>query len=225
MYETAMLTSDNERYLDKDASLSSLFDEEGYMKTGDLAHMEGDNIVMDGRAETDCESELLFLLSLHISSSYLVIKFFYEFRVPRLAVEARISELPYIAEAFVVPVPDRACGQRVGTIIRLRHNPQIPTGNDISDKKITLESIRQDLSVHLPLYQLPTILRTLQGDEDVPRTKTGKLALKEATQKFFPLGPEVSLDQSTADIEIYDIEKLRDMKPERTWDWAGIQRL
>jgi malonyl-CoA/methylmalonyl-CoA synthetase len=43
-------------YLDDSMKVttSSVLDEEGYFHTGDIAHMEGDDFVMDGRLGTDC---------------------------------------------------------------------------------------------------------------------------------------------------------------------------
>ncbi|KAJ5771689.1 acetyl-CoA synthetase-like protein [Penicillium odoratum] len=173
---------------------SSVLDKEGYFHTGDIAHMEGDDFVMDGRSEAD------------------FIKFLFEFRVPRLSVEAKISQIPRIFEAFVVPVPDPTCGERVGAIV---HSKSVD---------IDLDELRKELSSHMPFYHLPTILYVLRGGEDVPRTRTNKLDIKKAVAKFFPSGSLCPLDSYSGNVQVYDIEKLKAMKSERPWDWAGIQR-
>jgi malonyl-CoA/methylmalonyl-CoA synthetase len=141
-----------------------------------------------------------------------VIKFLFEFRVPRLSVEAQISQLPQIIEAFVVPVPDPTCGERVGAIVHSRSSD------------IDLDDLREELSSHLPSYHLPTILYVLRNGEEVPRTRTNKLDIKKAVGKFFPSGYLCSLDSCSGNVQIYDIGKLKAMKSERPWDWAGIQR-
>ncbi|KAF9886940.1 hypothetical protein FE257_010681 [Aspergillus nanangensis] len=192
-------------YLGNEAATSAVLDEEGYMKTGDLAHFEGENLLMDGRADTDSNLQLV------------VIKVLFEFRVPRLEVELRVSELPYVTESFIVPVPDPDCGERVGAILRIRAD------SGLLDTK-RLDKIREDLSAHLPMYMLPTILRIIGPAEDVPRTRTGKLALKEAQRRFFPVGAGRSMDSCASSVEVYDINQLKAMKTERAWDWAGIQR-
>lgn len=42
-------------YLDNEAATKAAFDEDGFFKTGDLAHRVGDEYVFDGRAATDCK--------------------------------------------------------------------------------------------------------------------------------------------------------------------------
>ncbi|CAG8932825.1 unnamed protein product [Penicillium salamii] len=172
---------------------SSLLDEEGYFHTGDLAHMEGDDFIMDGREGTD------------------FIRTIFGSRVPRLSVEAQLSHLPQIIEAFIVPVPDPVCVNRVGAIVHSKSGA------------LDLDELREELSPHLPLYQLPTILYVVRGGEEIPRTHTHKLDMKKAVEKFFTSVSHCSLDSCSSNIQIYDIAKLRAMKPERPWDWAGMQ--
>ncbi|CAG8057968.1 unnamed protein product [Penicillium salamii] len=172
---------------------SSVLDEEGYFHTGDLAHMEGDDFIMDGRVGTD------------------FIRTIFGFRVPRLSVEAQISQLPQIIEAFVVPVPDPACVNRVGAIVHSKSSA------------LDLDELREELSPHLPLYQLPTIIYVVRGGEEIPRTHTHKLDMKKAVEKFFSSVSHCSLDSCSRNVQIYDMEKLKAMKSERPWDWAGMQ--
>ncbi|KAJ6001523.1 acetyl-CoA synthetase-like protein [Penicillium canescens] len=182
-------------YLDDSMKVttSSVLDEKGYFHTGDIAHMEGDDFVMDGRLGTD------------------FIKTIFGFRVPRLLVEAQISQLPQIIEAFVVPVPDPTCVNRIGAIVHSKSSD------------LDLDELREELSPHLPLYQLPTILYVLRGGEDIPRTRTNKLDIKKAVEKFFFSVSLCSLDSCSGNVQIYDIGKLKAMKSERPWDWAGMQ--
>lgn len=43
------------RYLNNEPSIDGLFDEEGYFRTGDIAHQEGIYYFFDGRGALDCK--------------------------------------------------------------------------------------------------------------------------------------------------------------------------
>jgi acyl-CoA synthetase (AMP-forming)/AMP-acid ligase II len=42
------------RYINDDPSTEGLFDEDGYFRTGDIAHRQDDCYVFDGRVSIDC---------------------------------------------------------------------------------------------------------------------------------------------------------------------------
>ncbi|KAJ5096756.1 acetyl-CoA synthetase-like protein [Penicillium angulare] len=87
-------------YLNDEKATKAAFDENGFFRTGDLAHMEGDGFIFDGRASLN----------------------FYAYGVPVLPVENGINSLPYVAEGAVVAVPDSGCANQLGALIRLKQD-------------------------------------------------------------------------------------------------------
>jgi malonyl-CoA/methylmalonyl-CoA synthetase len=85
--------------------------------------------------------------------------------------------LPYTAEACVVAVPVEEEKQLCGAVVRLK----LGTGSE----KITLARIRADLQADLDVTMLPTILRLLGPQEDLPRTATGKPIKYQVMEDFF----------------------------------------
>lgn len=53
------LTTCFNSYLDDEVATKTAIDEEGFYRTGDLAHRVGDEYIFDGRASTDCESNMV----------------------------------------------------------------------------------------------------------------------------------------------------------------------
>ncbi|KAK2747924.1 hypothetical protein FQN57_001515 [Myotisia sp. PD_48] len=145
-------------YLANEVATRNAFDEDGYFKTGDIAHMEETRYIFDGRASTE-----------FIRSSENIVRI--------QDVESSLLELPNISEAAVVKCPDAEAGSQVAAIIRLLD----------SKNKYTLQQLRQDLSSSLSRYQLPTQLRILGPTENIPRSSTGKLKIQEALKMYFPL--------------------------------------
>jgi acyl-CoA synthetase (AMP-forming)/AMP-acid ligase II len=46
--------ADDERYMNGEPSTEGLLDEDGYFRTGDIAHRQDDCYIFDGRASIDC---------------------------------------------------------------------------------------------------------------------------------------------------------------------------
>jgi len=136
---------------------------------------------------------------------------FYTYKVPRLLVESRLLALPYLTEGYVLPVQDPQCDSRVAALVRT---------NDRADK-VDLGKIRTDLSVQLPAYQLPTVLRVLRDDETVPRTWSGKTAMAKTISLFFPQDAEQNL--MGTDVEVMDIGNFMKAKTQKMWDLSGIR--
>lgn len=129
-----------------------------------------------------------------------------------MQVEACLTALPYILEGYVLPVADPHCDTRVASLVRLHDNAG----------KVDLKRIRDDLSDDLPAYQLPTILRILRQDEEVPRTWSDKLAMKKVVQKFFPQDSDDRLyDEST---EVMDVSEFMRAKTNKLWDLSGMRQ-
>lgn len=123
-------------------------------------------------------------------------------------VEARLTELPYISEAHVVPA-DFNLSRQVAALIRL----------ETSKTSVALLELRKDLQDKLQKYKLPTLLRILEDGEQVPVTATGKLSRKKIAEKFFTLPEEGTLPFG---MEFYD--GLTEINgPRKAWDWAGIK--
>lgn len=119
------------KYLsDKQATLSA-FDSNGYFKTGDIAHKEGDYYFIEGRASTDILK----------SGGY---------KISALDVEREILGLEYVAEVTVLGVDDEEFGQRVGAVVVLRQDLR---------KHLTIDELRADCTKHIARYKMPTMLR------------------------------------------------------------------
>ncbi|KAJ5988102.1 hypothetical protein N7481_003312 [Penicillium waksmanii] len=86
-------------YINGEPSTEGLFDEDGYFRTGDIAHRQDDCYVFDGRVSID------------------FIKNAGE-KVPVIELEQVIRGLDYVAEAYVVPVKDNVLGSRLGVLLK-----------------------------------------------------------------------------------------------------------
>lgn len=88
--------------------------------------------------------------------------------------------LPYTAEACVVAVPVEEDKQLCGAVVRLKDGTGV--------EKITLARIRADLGANLDVTMLPTVLRLLGPQEELPRTATGKPIKRQVIEDFFYAG-------------------------------------
>ncbi|KAM0240808.1 hypothetical protein ACHAP5_007843 [Fusarium lateritium] len=180
-------------YLNRPHDSADCFDSGGFFKTGDLVTRRDGKLIFQGRLNMD-----LFK--------------FYTYKVPRLQVEACLTALPYILEGYILPVADPHCDTRVASLVRLHDGAG----------EVNLERVRDDLSRDLPAYQLPTVLRILRQQEEVPRTWSDKLAMKKVVQKFFPLDSNDSLcDEAT---EVMDISEFMRAKTTKLWDLSGMRQ-
>ncbi|KAK2743071.1 hypothetical protein FQN57_005027 [Myotisia sp. PD_48] len=185
---------------DPDATKDA-FDKDGFYKTGDEAHLDGEAYIFDGRLNND------------------FVKIF-GFKAPIPAIEIQLMELPYIEEAYVVPVPDPSIiGEHVAALIRLKK-----TKIDVKQNPATLQNIRRDLTLDRGVRtgSLPTMLRVLREDERIPRTDAGKPLRKQIAKLFFPGISEMKL-MSIPEVEVWDFTK-NGARTEKPWDWAAMQR-
>ncbi|KAH8432956.1 ANL family adenylate-forming protein [Aspergillus melleus] len=180
-------------YLNDDGSTQAVF-EEGYFRSGDMAHLRGDGCyLIGGRAKTDFAR----FVGLHI---------------PLIEVESAVAQLPYVDEAYILAVPDCDTQTRVGALLRVKSGW----------KDLTLETLRKDLSTGLSTYKLPTLLYLLQGDEQVPRTLSGKLSIKETLRMFFACSGDHWTVKLPERVEKWDLSVLKKER-KRAWDWSGLQ--
>ncbi|RHZ55716.1 hypothetical protein CDV55_101781 [Aspergillus turcosus] len=149
------------RYYDDEAATSAAFDAEGFYRTGDLVHLKGKDYIIDGRAS----SEVIIVGSLQI---------------PAFEIAEKLEDLPYVAEAHVLPVPDPVTRFRIAALIRIRKGFQ-PTDS------LTLMQLRDDLAGSLPVYKLPTLMRQLADHEMVPKNASDKVALHKCVGMYFPM--------------------------------------
>lgn len=144
------------KYLhDREATIAA-HTEDGYFRTGDLAHVdENEFIFIDGRVSTDIIK----------SGGY---------KIGAPDVERALLELSSVKEAMVVGVEDEEWGQRVGAAIVL-----------VSGKgeRLGLPELREDLKNSLPGYKMPTVLRVVE--DELPKGETGKVQKKILGPRFF----------------------------------------
>ncbi|KAM4055712.1 AMP-binding enzyme [Hirsutella rhossiliensis] len=182
-------------YLDDEEMTRAALDEDGYYKTGDLAELRDGEYVFGGRA----------------SSDYLLCGVF---RIPASTVESSLADLPYVAEACIVGVPDYAAIQLCGAVVRLRSQVE---------SQITLARIRCDLAASLAAYMLPTLLRVLKEDEELPRTASGKLLKRQILRDYFGNADGMPACRVPADVEQCARSRLI-WEGSKPWDGSGLQR-
>ncbi|GBF62074.1 malonate--CoA ligase [Trichophyton mentagrophytes] len=197
-------------YLNNEAATKATFDENGFYKTGDLARIEEDgNYVIDGRVNED------FVRSRTL-------------KVGTLELEDKLSELPYLAEAYVVAVPDMEILHRVAVIARLNPSFKEEEANSLGpDGKPTsnmLFKVRRDLTeLKVAQYKLPTLLRVLKDDDVIPRTTTDKVIRKKVIQIFFPQSADCKVEDLPKEVLVWDLKNDKNAESTGLWDWAAAQ--
>ncbi|KAE8152784.1 hypothetical protein BDV25DRAFT_170018 [Aspergillus avenaceus] len=176
-------------YLGEEAATRAVFDEEGYYKSGDFGHLVGDQYVIDGRSSTD------FIR-------------FHGLRVPIHEVEARLLELPYISEAYVVP-----------TTLNYQRQIAVLVRPTITKSPVRLLQIRSDLQDKIQRYKLPTLMRILRDDEQIPSTISGKPMRKKIEEQYFSLPED---DPLPADVQLCNPCVGMAETSRKAWDWAGM---
>jgi malonyl-CoA/methylmalonyl-CoA synthetase len=144
---------------------------EGYYRTGDIARKDekGFYFIL-GRASVDIIK----------SGGY---------KISALDIEREILGLPYVAEVMVVGVPDEEFGERVGAVVVPKGGavvPSVAVKGRSRGARLRLEDLRQDLRERLAGYKMPTLLRVLEGGEELPKSGTGKVVKKVLGPQFFP---------------------------------------
>lgn len=196
--------ADRRRYLDNPEATISAFDEDGYYKTGDFARWVNGEYILTGR-----DSECMFgkrkkMIRNSLIFRHIVVRY-YGHKVSMYEVEARICKLPSVAEAYALAVPvtnNAYTEQRVGVIVRPKPTSQRESKSLCRDCDITLENLRQELSADLPFHMLPTVLRVIGKEEQIPKTVSEKVMRKEAVKRFFsPSGSKLSPEVERWDAE------------------------
>lgn len=149
-------------------------------------------------------------------------------KVGTLELEDKLSELPYLAEAYVVAVPDMEILHRVAVIARLKPsfkeedaNILGPDGNPASNM---LFKVRRDLTeLKVAQYKLPTLLRILKDDDVIPRTTTDKVIRKKVIQTFFPQSADCKVEDLPKEVLVWDLKNDKNAESTGLWDWAAAQ--
>ncbi|KAJ6443213.1 Acyl-CoA synthetase family member 3, mitochondrial [Purpureocillium lavendulum] len=191
------------KYIGNEAATSNAFDDEGYLKTGDLARLVDGEYVFEGRARTDFIG-----------------------RVSKIAVEDALAGLAYIEEAYVVAVPDHEIREHCGALIRIKKGT-------IARDELSLSRLHTDLSNTLPAYMRPYLLRVLDDGEEVPLTASLKPIAREIVKKFFGVEECWNAEKPTPGVEVWnsplalnyqhhkgEVSLDEKLKP---WDWAAAQ--
>lgn len=146
------------KYLDDRPATVEAHAEDGWFRTGDLAHVDQNGFVfIDGRLSTDIIK----------SGGY---------KIGAPDVERAILELGFVDEAMVVGVDDEEYGQRVGAVLTMSKSSPGTTALRVDD-------LRSDLRKSLPGYKIPTLLRIVHGE--LPKGETGKVQKKILGPKYF----------------------------------------
>lgn len=206
------------RYFDDGEATRACFDDDGFYKTGDRAHRVGEDYYFDGRNSCDCTFSQLEGTSQTESTNDDCIGIrFHEYTISVLELEQRLMNLPYISEAHVLPVRDREAGGLVAALVRL-----CKQDDDDQQHNIDLRIIRDDLArAGMVSYKLPTILRLLEEEEEVPYTASGKVQKKEALWRYFGVADCMPDEYAHEGVEYWG-NKLDLDASSRLFDWGGL---
>ncbi|KAM5447322.1 hypothetical protein MaudCBS49596_006086 [Microsporum audouinii] len=165
-------------YLDDTKATKAAFDQDGFYKTGDSAHISDGVYIIDGRLKHDFIKH-------------------HAYKVPIPELEMQLLKLPYVDEIYAVPVPDPTVGEHIAVLVRLKSGAQ--------GTALSLQKLREDLlSVStLPAGYLPTMFRILARGEDIPRSYTGKPLRRQIVKDFF-LGPDGAVERENPAIGVWE---------------------
>lgn len=142
---------------------------------------------------------------------------FHEYTISVLELEQRLADLPYICEAHVLPVRDHHAGGLAAALVRL-----CKQDTDEEAHNITLRNIREDLAgAGVVSYKLPTLLRIIPDEEQVPHTASGKAQKKEALRKYFNIVGHLPDGYEHEGVEYWG-NKLDLDTSARLFDWGGL---
>ncbi|MBW0148494.1 AMP-binding protein [Marinobacter arenosus] len=133
-------------YWNRGQATADTFTEDGFFKTGDVAVMHP-----DGQFEIVDRKKDMIIVS--------------GFNVYPNEVEAVASELPEVAEAACIGVPDEKTGERIRLFVA-------PTEGSAIDKDAVMAHCRQSLAA----YKVPKEIEVLQ---ELPKSNVGKILRKD----------------------------------------------
>lgn len=131
----------------------------------------------------------------------------------------RLLELPFIQEGCILGAPEPENVHRLAALVRFSR-PKVLSGCACSsDSQPSLRLLRESLANRLPAYMLPTALRALGDDEEIPRTASEKVERNKAIQQYFPLADDGRIAKP---VELWDINNDELSGPRKLWEWGGF---
>lgn len=141
---------------------------------------------------------------------------YHAYKIAMIEIETALTNLPYVAEACIVRMPDYDAKELVGAILRIN---SLANGDTID-----LARIRADLSRTLAVYKLPVLVRYLAEVEELPRTHSEKVIKKGLLQKFFGIDALITHDYSFTGTEYLPSKGVDAAGEVQPWDWSGEVR-
>ncbi|GMF66806.1 unnamed protein product [Aspergillus oryzae] len=128
-------------------------------------------------------------------------------------VESELAKHPFISEAIVLGIQDTSAGQLVAALVVI--NDDTPEGNSLE-----LSAVRRWLAVERQMnaYKLPTVLRLVRKNQELPMTLSGKFIKRRIRDIFFNQ-EELKSDR----VQVHDLSTNEPDIGDRPFDWAGIQ--
>lgn len=128
-------------------------------------------------------------------------------------VESELAKHPFISEAIVLGIQDTSAGQLVAALVVI--NDDTPEGNSLE-----LSAVRRWLAVERQMnaYKLPTVLRLVTKNQELPMTLSGKFIKRRIRDIFFNQ-EELKSDR----VQVHDLSTNEPDIGGRPFDWAGIQ--
>ncbi|KAF7715917.1 AMP-dependent synthetase/ligase [Penicillium ucsense] len=154
-------------YLNNPEATRSAFDQEGFFRTGDIVRYNGSEYVFEGRASCD-------FIATQVG------------RVCALKVCQALMGLSEVREGQIFGLADSKCVEHVAALVRVRANSTLCQER----APLNLLNLRQKLASCLLEHELPTVLRILADEEEIPHGDSGKLMYQKARERFFPPGYE-----------------------------------
>ncbi|KAE8309938.1 hypothetical protein BDV41DRAFT_590813 [Aspergillus transmontanensis] len=188
-------------YLGDEAATRAVFTEDGFYKTGDVAHVVGKDYVFDGRLSAEFTK-------------------FRGWQISILEVELRLLELPFIREGCILGAPEPDNGTRLAALVRFKSSKASSAcATGANGSQPLLQLLRESLAAELPVYMLPTALRVLGEDEEIPRTASHKVIRSKAIEQYFPLTESGAIAEP---VELLDLGKSEPSGPRKIWEWGGL---
>ncbi|PNY29083.1 Uncharacterized protein TCAP_01016 [Tolypocladium capitatum] len=153
-------------YLGDPVRTKAVFDDEGYFRTGDAAHLEDGQYVFDGRIGSDI---------LDVSTGQICF--------PRL--EHKLTNIPYVSEAYMLRIQTASPGEgyQLGVLVRFKdHSHPASLGQSSGEH---LEEFKAQLSEALRPHEPPVSIRLLHEGEEIPRTFNMKPFRRIIVEHFF----------------------------------------
>jgi malonyl-CoA/methylmalonyl-CoA synthetase len=140
------------------------------------------------------------------------------YKIPILQLEMSLLELPFITEGCILPITDENNSGRIAALIRLSASSR---KLELKQHRSYLGFLRDQLAPALPAYMLPTMLRILLDQDEIPRTVSLKVKRRQTVEKYFGLSDDLKLP---VDVERWDAQLPNgENQHSGIWGGAGLQ--